>query len=135
MMRSIKKKALLAGTILGILAIVLGAFAAHRLKVLFSVEALESFKTGVSYQQFIALFLLVIPVVEHQIKRSLGIVYRLSLLGVILFSGSIYCLNMNSQLWHFNFPFFLPLLTPIGGLLMIAAFVTLLIQIIKSNSN
>jgi uncharacterized membrane protein YgdD (TMEM256/DUF423 family) len=114
---------LLTGILLGLLAIVFGAFGAHGLEKLVDAEAVETFEVGVRYQMYHALFLLFLGIwsgVEAGIKKT---VYWMVLVGVILFSFSIYLLAMNS-LTAFDFKTF-GFLTPIGGVFMILGWVFL----------
>lgn len=116
---SMEKNFFLAASILGLIAVVLGAFAAHGLRNVLDTTSLESFQTGVRYQMYHAFFLFVVglmPQLHPQQKKRL---FRLTLLGVLLFSGSIYLLATNS-LTPIDFSFFGPV-TPIGGLLLISA--------------
>jgi len=52
------KKILIAGSVLGFLAVVLGAFAAHGLENSITKDAIETFQTGVRYQMYHAIVLL-----------------------------------------------------------------------------
>lgn len=108
---------LLVATVLGLLAIILGAFGAHGLKKLVDAEAVDTFETGVRYQMYHALFLLFLG-----IWNGLGIamkkrIFSMVLVGVILFSFSIYLLALNS-LTAFDFKI-IGFLTPIGGVFLI----------------
>ncbi|NDV15171.1 DUF423 domain-containing protein [Muricauda sp. TY007] len=109
---------LLVGTIMGLLAIVLGAFGAHGLEKLVDAEAVDTFETGVTYQMYHALFLLFLGIWNGLAIKPKKIVFVLVLLGVILFSFSIYLLALNS-LTAFDFKI-IGFLTPIGGVLMIS---------------
>ncbi|MCY2686220.1 DUF423 domain-containing protein [Salinimicrobium sp. TH3] len=123
------KSLLIWGAIFGIIAIILGAFAAHGLKPILSIEKMQTFETGVRYQMYHALFLLFLgglPVASEKVKR---ICFYLTLFGVFFFSGSIYLLATNS-LTSFNFSV-IALITPLGGLLMIFAWIVLLISFFK----
>jgi uncharacterized membrane protein YgdD (TMEM256/DUF423 family) len=123
------KSLLIWGAIFGVIAIVLGAFAAHGLKPVLSVEKMQTFETGVRYQMYHALFLLFLgglPVASEKVKR---ICFYLTLFGVFFFSGSIYLLATNS-LTSFDFTV-IALITPLGGLLMIFAWIVLLISFFK----
>ncbi|MDG5490381.1 DUF423 domain-containing protein [Psychroserpens sp. SPM9] len=123
------KKILVTGCVLGGIAIVLGAFGAHGLKSLISSESLQTFETGVRYQMYHALFLLVVGTFkEINIKAKTAIFY-LVLFGVICFSGSIYGLATN-ELSSFDFKR-IGFVTPIGGLLFIIAWLVLLINFFK----
>jgi uncharacterized membrane protein YgdD (TMEM256/DUF423 family) len=127
------KTILITATILGITGIILGAFAAHGLKQLISAESIQTFETGVKYQMYHALFLLVIGtsnMIQLKLKK---IIFYLALLGIIFFSGSIYGLATNSMS-AFDFKT-IGFVTPIGGLLLIAAWVVLLINFLKMETD
>ena len=122
----------LAASILGGTAVVLGAFGAHMLKELISIEAQKSFETGVRYQMYHALFLLFVGIVPNIQAKQKKILFYLVVLGVTLFSGSIYFLATNS-LTNFDFKT-IGFITPIGGMLLIVAWVVLLFCFIKLKS-
>lgn len=127
------KKLLLLGTILGLLSVILGAFGAHGLKALVSAEAVQSYETGVRYQMYHALLLLVIGSHSFVTQKSKTIIFYLVLSGILLFSGSIYGLATNT-LTAFNFKS-IAFVTPIGGLLLILSWLVLLINILKMKQN
>jgi len=113
------KPAFLAGTIMAMLSVVLGAFGAHALKQIFSPELLQSFETGVRYQFYHAFALLLISLLPAYVSlTNLQTIYRCFVLGVILFSGSIYTLCLLKSTANIGLGG-LGLLTPIGGLFMI----------------
>ncbi|RPG30000.1 MAG: DUF423 domain-containing protein [Muricauda sp. TMED12] len=114
---------LLVGTAMGMLAIVLGAFAAHGLEKLVDAQAIDTFETGVKYQMYHALFLLFLGIWDGLPSKPKKIVFTLILLGVVLFSFSIYLLALNS-LTSFDFKI-IGFLTPIGGVLMIMGWIYL----------
>ena len=113
------KKILLVAAVLGLLAIVLGAFGAHGLKKVLTVEQLQSFEIGVRYQMYHALFLLFIGSFSFLDSRERTIIFYLTLLGVLLFSGSIYLLA-TSGITAIKTKFLGPI-TPLGGLFLISA--------------
>ena len=123
------KKIISTGAIFGMLAIILGAFGAHALKKVLSLEQLSTFETGVRYQMYQALFLLFIGLTTDLSQKTKKIIYNLVLFGVILFSGSIYLLATNT-LTSFDFKA-IGFVTPIGGLLLILAWGLLFLNIIK----
>jgi uncharacterized membrane protein YgdD (TMEM256/DUF423 family) len=123
------KKIISTGAIFGMLAIILGAFGAHALKKVLSLEQLSTFETGVRYQMYQALFLLFIGIMTDLSQKTKKIIYNLVLFGVILFSGSIYLLATNT-LTSFDFKV-IGFVTPIGGLLLILAWGVLFLNIIK----
>ncbi len=110
------KTILLTGLALGILAIILGAFGAHGLKKVLTVDELSSFETGVKYQMYHALFLILLSLLAVGDATKKPVFYLITL-GVILFSFSIYLLATRNatgiDIRSFGF------VTPIGGLLMI----------------
>ncbi|OAZ04032.1 DUF423 domain-containing protein [Flavobacterium succinicans] len=125
------KKVISTAALLGMIAIILGAFGAHALKKILSTEELVTFETGVRYQMYHALFLLFIGLSTSLSEKSQKIIYYLTVSGVILFSGSIYFLATNS-LTSFDFKK-IGFITPIGGVLLISAWVVLLFDFLKKN--
>ncbi|MBW8242242.1 DUF423 domain-containing protein [Muricauda oceani] len=121
---------LLTGTIMGMVAIILGAFGAHGLEKLVDADAVQTFETGVRYQMYHALFLLFLGLYAGIAEKTKKTVFVLVLLGVILFSFSIYLLALNS-LTSFDFSV-IGFLTPIGGVFMIMGWVLLAFRILKS---
>ncbi|MBR9855118.1 MAG: DUF423 domain-containing protein [Algicola sp.] len=114
---------LFTAVLLGILAIVLGAFGAHGLEKLVDAEAVNTFETGVRYQMYHALFLLFVGMWPGISSKPKKVVFILVLLGVVLFSFSIYLLALNS-LTSFDFKI-IGFLTPIGGVFLIMAWIYL----------
>ncbi|MCR9227483.1 MAG: DUF423 domain-containing protein [Flavobacteriaceae bacterium] len=121
---------LLTGTLLGMVAIILGAFGAHGLEKLVDADAIETFETGVRYQMYHALFLLFLGLYAGIAEKTKKTVFVFVLLGVILFSFSIYLLALNT-LTSFDFRV-IGFLTPIGGVFMIMGWVLLAFRILKS---
>lgn len=126
------KKILSAAGFLGMMAIVLGAFGAHALKKVLDAEALLTFETGVKYQMYHALFLLFVGTTTALTTKIKTLIYRLTLVGVILFSGSIYLLATKS-LSGLELKFVGPL-TPLGGACLIGAWGLLMIHFLKKKS-
>lgn len=126
------KKILSAAGFLGMTAIILGAFGAHALKKVVDTEALATFETGVKYQLYHALFLLFVAVnsgINAKVKQW---IYRLTLVGVLLFSGSIYLLATKS-LSGMELKFLGPL-TPIGGFCLMGAWGVLMVHFLKKKA-
>ena len=119
-----KRKLIITAAILGMIAIILGAFGAHALKKVLSIEQIVTFETGVRYQMYHALFLLFIGLLDNVTEKTKKTIFFLVVFGVILFSGSIYLLATN-DLTAFDFKS-IGFLTPIGGLLLIMAWGVLL---------
>ena len=127
-----KKRLIVLGLLFGVLAIVLGAFGAHALKTVLDEKSLAVFETGVRYQFYHAFFLLIVSQFNFLTKANQKILYYTVLIGVLFFSGSIYLLATNS-LTSFNFKV-IGFITPIGGLILIFAWVFLLMKCLKQRS-
>jgi uncharacterized membrane protein YgdD (TMEM256/DUF423 family) len=119
-----ERKIISSALILGITAIILGAFGAHALKKELTEEALVTFETGVKYQMYHALFLLFLgttALVSDVVKKK---VFQLVVVGVVFFSGSIYVLATRTITGIDFRP--LGIVTPIGGALLIVGWTALL---------
>ena len=116
--------------LMGMTAIILGAFAAHALKKQLSVDQLGSFETGVKYQMYHALFLLFLGMntfLNEKVKKA---VFQLVIFGVFFFSGSIYLLTTKA-ITGVDFKF-IGIVTPIGGVLLIMAWSVLFWNVWRS---
>lgn len=123
----IVKLLLILGSANALLSVLLGAFAAHGLKSRLEPYYLEVFKTGVDYQFYHALGLILISIILTQWAPNVWIKSAawLMLAGIIIFSGSLYVLSITQIRW-------LGAITPIGGLSFILAWLSLIIGILKS---
>ena len=105
------------GSLFGLLAVVFGAFGAHALKKSLSDDQLKSFETGVKYQMYHAILLLVLsfnlnldtPVQQYMVYCFI--------IGTLLFSFSIYLLVIGKSKGK-SMKFLGPV-TPMGGLLLV----------------
>lgn len=123
---------LIAGAAYGLLSVILGAFGAHALKKVISVDKLVSFETGVRYQMYAALFLLIVGSIlkfDTSVEKWISI---LMVAGVFLFSVSIYVLSF-SEVSTMSFKFLGPV-TPLGGLLMIISWALLIYHFVKDRA-
>ena len=126
------KKVVATGALLGFLGIVLGAFGAHAMKKVLSVDLLNAFETGVHYQMYNAVFLLFLGRAELISEKARKIIYNLILWGIIFFSGSLYVLALLSVMEiHIKF---IGILTPFGGTLLIIGWFWLFIEIFRKKS-
>jgi uncharacterized membrane protein YgdD (TMEM256/DUF423 family) len=123
------KKSMITGSILGLLAIIFGAFAAHGLKELVDESAIESFQTGVRYQMYHAILLLFIGSTHLIDKKGKSILFYLILIGVLFFSGSIYILSTDT-LTEINIKG-IAFITPLGGLLLALSWLIMLIKFVR----
>ena len=122
------KRFLIAGAICGGTAVALGAFGAHGLKEVLSDENLRVFHTGVEYQFYHALALLFTGLAaDRNGSKFLKWAGNLFIAGIILFSGSLYCLSIFQNLMWMG------IITPFGGLCFIAGWLLLLIAFMKKS--
>lgn len=124
-----KTLTLVIGAVYGLLSVILGAFGAHAFKKILSPELLESFESGVRYQMYAALFLLIVGWILKFETKSENWISWLMIIGALFFSGSIYLLAFQ-QHWGINLKFLWPV-TPIGGTLMIISWIMLIIYFAK----
>lgn len=125
------KPILLKGAILGTIAVVLGALGAHALKNILTLDQLSSFETGVKYQMYHAILLVILSLmVKSTSSKYLLIAVNLIFLGVILFSVSIYLLNLKNIL-GIEFLKFAGPITPIGGVLLVIGWFLLILEGLK----
>jgi uncharacterized membrane protein YgdD (TMEM256/DUF423 family) len=122
---------LIIGTILAGLAVALGAFGAHGLKKLVGPETISTYQTGVQYQMYHALALLLLGVLYERSQSSLiNFAGFFFIAGVVLFSGSLYLLVSLKAMNKLGTTG-IGIMTPIGGLLFIVGWILLLISLVK----
>jgi uncharacterized membrane protein YgdD (TMEM256/DUF423 family) len=121
-MSKMEKTSLVAGLFFGATGIILGAVGSHALKG-YPEEMLKFFQIGNKYQVYHALFLLILGLLQ---SRYPGKLINLSIFsaigGTVLFSGSLYLLTLANIK--------ISMITPIGGMLLISAWILLLIQVL-----
>lgn len=125
-----KSTTLIIGAIYGLVSVILGAFGAHALKKVISIDKLASFETGVKYQMYSALFLLIVGYIlkfESPAEKWISI---LMIAGTFIFSVSIYLLAF-SEVAAIPSKLIGPI-TPLGGLLMIISWAMLIFYFIKN---
>lgn len=120
--------ALFFGSIFGFLAIVLGAFGAHLLKKKLNQDQLQSFETGVKYQMYHAIVLLVLGYNLNDTLANDNYIVYCFIIGVVLFSFSIYGLVISTYKGK-KFKFLGPI-TPLGGLFLTFGWLLLLYKYI-----
>ena len=116
------------GAVNGFLGVAAGAFGAHILKNRLSVDDLATFETAARYQMYHALALLAVANLAY--TRPSGTVSAAGwciLLGIVLFSGSLYGLTLGG--WNWLGP-----ITPIGGLLLLAGWLMLAFAALGAHS-
>lgn len=122
-MTQFDKKITETAAILGAITIAVGAFGAHGLENLVDGDAVASFETGVRYQMYHTLALLILGFATVVPKKTKKWAFWLFIIGIMLFSGSIYLLAMKAVL-PFEVAFLGPV-TPVGGLLLITGWLRL----------
>jgi uncharacterized membrane protein YgdD (TMEM256/DUF423 family) len=122
---------LILGTLLAGLAVALGAFGAHGLKKLVDADTVSIYQTGVQYQMYHALALIVVGILiqrgENALMHYAGFFF---IAGIVCFSGSLYLLSsfraINKAVPGFVYP-----ITPLGGILFILGWILLLFALLK----
>ncbi len=126
------KRFIIIGCLLGAASVIIGAFGAHILKKILTESDLEIYKTGVEYQFYHTFAILITGILSRYTDKSwTNIAGWLFVAGTILFSGSLYLLAVAKS---FELEAMTPLLgpmTPIGGLLFIGGWLSLLFAAIK----
>lgn len=107
---------LILGCIAALLAVVLGAFGAHGLKARLTPELMAAYRTGVEYQFYHALGMILIGLAAFHLPESAQLRRAgwTMLAGIVLFCGSLYLLSLTGLGW-------LGAITPAGGVAFIAA--------------
>lgn len=115
------KICLVFASISGFLSVALGAFGAHGLKGKISESLLSAFQTGTHYQMFHTLALLALGILAMQLEsipKAMAISAYCWMVGILLFSGSLYGLALGGPSW-------LGPVTPLGGLLLMLGWLSL----------
>lgn len=123
------RKFLSAAAVLGGLSVVFGAFGAHYLKAKLDGDQLQTFETGVRYQMYHALALLLLSAVSEKLSsKYLNYIFWCFLVGVLFFSGSIYLLACKNLLGIESIAKVLGPITPLGGLLFILGWIFIFVS-------
>lgn len=108
-----------AGAIAAFIAVALGAFGAHSLKTKISADMLDIFEVGVRYQMYHAFALFAVAwATTRWPDVNLTAAGWSFIIGIIIFSGSLYLLSFTGMRW-------LGAVTPIGGLAFLAGWAIL----------
>lgn len=126
------KRFVVTGAVLGAIAVALGAFGAHGLKKIVSADTVQVFQTGVQYQMYHALALLLTGLLYEKCSqrpcKTAGILF---IIGVILFSGSLYILTAGKAAGITAFDK-AGIITPAGGVAFIGGWVFLFVSAVRS---
>lgn len=111
--------------ILGIFAVILGAFGAHGLESKLTADQLSTYGTGIQYHFYHTFAILGVAILaQHWNEKRLNTIAWLFLIGIILFSGSIYLLACRDWLGIASWKWLGPI-TPIGGTFFIVGWAML----------
>lgn len=114
-------------SILGFLAVVLGAFGAHALKEKLSPEALNSFETGVRYMMYHTIVILFINSYSGFTDKIKNTISLLFFIGILFFSGSIFAISVGGvaakNIWF---------ITPLGGILLIFGWLIMILSFMRT---
>jgi uncharacterized membrane protein YgdD (TMEM256/DUF423 family) len=122
------------GTLLGAVAVALGAFGAHGLKKIVTEETVQVFQTGVHYQVIHALALLITGMLNEKFPgRYCKIAGNLFITGIILFSGSLYLLTF-FKASNITGMEKIGFITPAGGVCFIAGWIFLFLAVFTKKS-
>ena len=125
---TINRGFVVAGAGFAMLAVMMGAFAAHGLKQVLNTNALDLVDTAARYQMYHAIALVIVGIVSTipQFSRPwLKLAAVAFILGIILFSGSLYILALSGIKW-------MGAITPIGGIAFISGWCSLIVAALKN---
>ena len=123
----ISRWVLATGAGFAMLAVMLGAFAAHGLKQVLDAYHLGLFETAARYQMYHAIALLIVGVISNSQQfspRWLKLAAFAFILGIVLFSGSLYLLAFSGIKWP-------GAITPLGGVAFIFGWLALILATLK----
>jgi len=127
------KKFTTTGALLGAIAVALGAFGVHGLKKVVPAETVQTFQTGVQYQMYHALALLLTGLLYEKCSQKFArIAGVLFIIGIILFSGSLYLLTVGKAAETNSFEKS-GIITPFGGIAFIAGWLFLFLAVMKKS--
>ncbi|MDX2190723.1 MAG: DUF423 domain-containing protein [Bacteroidota bacterium] len=117
----------IVGASLGALSVMIGAFGAHSLKNMLTINnRIDTFETAARYHMYHAIAILVCGILLDLKKHNLfSISSWLFLCGIIIFSGSLYALSISGLRW-------LGAITPIGGICFITGWILLAVALYKT---
>ena len=120
------KKLIMTAAIFGALAVILGAFGAHSLKKIISMESLNLWHTAVQYHFYHTFAILFLSTFGRFKNRIINFSFYCFSIGIIFFSGSLYLMALKNVLTLGSAHFLGPI-TPIGGLFFILGWLSLLL--------
>ncbi|MHB1177006.1 MAG: DUF423 domain-containing protein [Daejeonella sp.] len=125
------KRIIIIASVFGIVAVILGAFGAHGLKKMVGPTELDIWHTAVQYQFYHTLALLFLSTFSRFKSRAINAASWFFTFGIFFFSGSLYLLAVKDIL-NISRISFIGLVTPLGGLLFILGWISLLVAAFKN---
>ena len=126
------RKFIATGIFFGAIGVAFGAFGAHGLKKIVAAETVQTFQTGVQYQMYHALALILTGILFEKFSQRFTVLAgKLFIAGIFLFSGSLYVLTAGkaAELTAFDKA---GIITPFGGVCFIAGWLFLFFAVLKS---
>jgi len=133
--QDMQKRLIRSGSISGLLCVTLGAFGAHYLKSKLEPAQLDIFETAVRYQFYHTLAILLVALLAGKYNDSkMRISGNFFIAGIVLFSGSLYAMTA-CYLFSDGPPAWIGPVTPLGGLCLIAGWLTMFLFTYQQKSN
>ena len=128
-MNLLAARCIMAGALLMLLAVMLGAFGAHALQEQLTPRQLASFQTGVTYHVYHAIALVLLGIVAQvtPASRWLARAALLMVFGIACFSGSIYAMTFGAPRW-------LGMVAPVGGTSFMLGWIALALHVRRVTS-
>jgi uncharacterized membrane protein YgdD (TMEM256/DUF423 family) len=125
------RTALITGALFAGLSVILGAFGAHALKEVLTVELQQTFETAARYQMYHGLALLASGLIyTHRPAKALRWASICFITGTVLFSGSLYLLVMLKSGGQVGLGGF-GLITPVGGLFFVLGWILFIVACLQ----
>jgi len=122
---------ILIASVLGFMAVVMGAFGSHVLRSQLGPKSMHSYETAVHYQFYHTIAILVTALLYRSYRiKGLFWIGLFFLGGICLFSGSLYLLSMRSIIGIESTAILGPL-TPIGGLALMGSWAAIFFTVIR----
>tara|TARA_B100000029_G_scaffold392492_1_gene389502 strand:+ start:188 stop:556 length:369 start_codon:yes stop_codon:yes gene_type:complete len=119
------KTGLILGTFFSLSTVVLGAFGAHALKEQLTEYGQSIYDKAVFYQMFHAIGIFIVTIIGNYYSSfNISIIVWAFVLGILLFSGSLYILAVTKIKW-------LGMITPLGGTFFIIGWGMLIYKLLK----
>lgn len=124
------KRIIITAAFFGALAVILGAFGAHALKKIVSAQSLDVWHTAVQYHFYHTFALLFLSTFARYKNALINFASYCFTGGIFLFSGSLYILSLKDYMGWAGASFLGPV-TPVGGLLFIMGWLSLLLAALR----